>query len=638
MQIPGFQLRYLALPVMIVVLGLLGTVVATLQFGRATEMRDQERFERLVNQRLEAITDRMQTYIGLLRGGAGLVGVVPQVSRAEWQTYVARTRVQELYPGIQGIGFARWFSPAERAAISAATRAQGHTEFAIRPAHERPDYSAIVYLEPLDRRNEAAIGYDMFTEATRRAAMERARDTGRAAMSGKVELVQEIDSNKQPGFLIYVPVYAGGSVPSTVEERRARLLGWSYSPFRAGDLFSRSFVNQDDELNFSVFDGSVMPAHRLYASAPTTDQARSRDPAMYETSRTLEIAGRVWTVTLASTPVFDRGSNKRWVPYVFAAGLLMTLLLGGAGWAQARATRAADDAREKLHGLNATLERRVEARTAELSRAHRALQEINENLEAMVAARTADLEAANDEIQRYAYIVSHDLRAPLVNIMGFTSELEGLRGEILAAGVRPEDDPAREQALRDFDESLAFIKAATTKMDGLISAILKISREGRRTFSPEPLDMTTVVQNLADAIRHQTDAAGAAIEVAPGLPDLTVDRLAVEQIFGNLLDNAVKYLDPARPGRIEITGQDSNFRVVYRVKDNGRGIADTDHARVFELFRRAGVQDRPGDGIGLAHVRALVRSLGGQIDLTSEPGIGTTFTVILPKVGIKRAA
>lgn len=264
------------------------------------------------------------------------------------------------------------------------------------------------------------------------------------------------------------------------------------------------------------------------------------------------------------------------------------------------------------------------------------LREANRVGEALVAAdaslreRASELRESNEEVQRFAYIVSHDLRAPLVNIMGFTSELETLRGDLFKPGGAAPAGPAGEMLARDFDEAIGFIKAAISKMDGLIGAILKISREGRRTFRPEPLEMTGLVRGLAASVRHQTEAAGAVIEVAE-LPGVTADRLAIDQIFGNLLDNAVKYLSPDRPGRIEISGRDEGRSVVYEVRDNGRGIAAVDQARVFELFRRAGTQDQQGDGIGLEHVRALLRSIGGRIDLSSEFGVGTTFTVTLPK-------
>lgn len=259
-----------------------------------------------------------------------------------------------------------------------------------------------------------------------------------------------------------------------------------------------------------------------------------------------------------------------------------------------------------------------------------ATEALNSTLEAAVAERTAELTESNEEIQRFAYIVSHDLRAPLVNVMGFTSELEALKQDLIDVAGKPAEDPARVRVETEFTESIGFIKAAIDKMEGLIAAILRLSREGRRTFRPESVDTTGLIEGLADAQRHQTDEAGAVVAVQKDLPALVADRVALEQIFGNLLDNAIKYLDPTRPGRIDVSGETVGSRARISVRDNGRGIAEHDHKRVFELFRRSGEQNRPGDGIGLAHVQTLVRSLGGRIVLASELGKGTTFTVVLP--------
>ncbi|MDP4002965.1 MHYT domain-containing protein [Methylobacterium sp. NEAU K] len=241
----------------------------------------------------------------------------------------------------------------------------------------------------------------------------------------------------------------------------------------------------------------------------------------------------------------------------------------------------------------------------------------------------ADLRESNEEIQRYAYIVSHDLRSPLVNVMGFTSELETTRDDVRAA---LDGHPQAERIDTEFGEALGYIKAAVNRMEGLIAAILKLSREGRRQFNAERLDMTALLRGVADAQQHQAEAAGATVTIAPDLPWIVADRLAVEQIFGNLIDNAIKYLDPSRPGQVTVTARSAGPRgVCFSVTDNGRGIAARDHARVFELFRRSGRQDRPGDGIGLAHVKALVRSFGGRIEVASELGQGTTFSVTLPR-------
>ena len=276
------------------------------------------------------------------------------------------------------------------------------------------------------------------------------------------------------------------------------------------------------------------------------------------------------------------------------------------------------------------------------------LRDNNLNLEATVDERTADLREANDEIQRFAYIVSHDLRSPLVNIMGFTSELEELRGDIFKriassaarrhrrAGARQCDryaEPVLEgddkQLSQDFTEALGFIKSSIAKMDRLITAILNLTREGRREFEPVQIDTRELIEAIVATVAHQAAEAEAEIRIEP-LPDIVSDRLALEQIFSNLIDNALKYLKPGVPGDISIRGRTKLGFAIFEITDNGRGIDPKDHQRIFDLFRRAGTQDKPGQGIGLAHVRALVRRLGGTMSVSSELNNGSTFTITLP--------
>jgi signal transduction histidine kinase len=272
------------------------------------------------------------------------------------------------------------------------------------------------------------------------------------------------------------------------------------------------------------------------------------------------------------------------------------------------------------------------------------LRDANVNLEGVVDERTADLREANNEIQRFAYIVSHDLRSPLVNIMGFTSELEELGGDIFrrigSLTHVPADGPPLpdgeialegpdKQLSEDFSEALGFIKSSIAKMDRLISAILNLTREGRREFQPEKIDTAELIEAIVSTLAHQAAEAQAEIHVAP-LPDLVSDRLALEQIFSNLIDNAIKYLKPGVPGEIRIRGRTKLGYAIFEISDNGRGIDAKDHQRIFDLFRRAGTQDKPGQGIGLAHVRALVRRLGGTMSVSSELNTGSTFTITLP--------
>jgi signal transduction histidine kinase len=141
--------------------------------------------------------------------------------------------------------------------------------------------------------------------------------------------------------------------------------------------------------------------------------------------------------------------------------------------------------------------------------------------------------------------------------------------------------------------------------------------------------MAAMMKSIVDSVAHRAAESGTQIEIGDVSP-VESDRLALEQIFSNLIDNALKYGRPDG-GHIEINGRATATQAIYEVRDNGRGIDPKDHQRVFELFRRSGVQDRPGEGLGLAHVRALVRRLGGHIGLSSELGKGSQFTVTLPR-------
>ena len=166
-------------------------------------------------------------------------------------------------------------------------------------------------------------------------------------------------------------------------------------------------------------------------------------------------------------------------------------------------------------------------------------------------------------------------------------------------------------------------------MDRLISAILNLTREGRREFKPEQIDTRELIEAIVTTVAHQAAEANAQIRIEP-LPDIVSDRLALEQIFSNLIDNALKYLKNGVPGDISIRGRTKLGFAIFEITDNGRGIDPKDHQRIFELFRRAGTQDRSGQGIGLAHVRALVRRLGGTLSVASELHNGSTFTITLP--------
>ncbi|MCA1734177.1 MAG: CHASE domain-containing protein, partial [Acidobacteria bacterium] len=205
---------------MVLLLSLVATAVAVALALRGTNLRDTARFENAVESSRQSVANRLEIYTNMLRAGSGLFSSDDLVTRSEFYAYVDRLDLQERYPGIQGIGFTAHVRREDAGQLVERMRSEGFEDFRFWPDTEGPEVDAITYLEPLDARNRAAIGFNMASEPTRREAMQRARDTGIAAASGMVTLVQEIDEEKQPGFLIYVPLYSVRNPSATVSGRR----------------------------------------------------------------------------------------------------------------------------------------------------------------------------------------------------------------------------------------------------------------------------------------------------------------------------------------------------------------------------------------------------------------------------------
>lgn len=343
------------IPYFVLVGTLLLTAIATYYVAIAAKERDRLRFDNAVQRTQDDIQNRLDTYIAMLRSGSGLFAANDQVSRQQFRAYVDRLDLQERYPGIRGIGFSAQVQPVQKATVVAQMRQQGFDSFTIQPDFPRDIYHTILYLEPLDRRNQAAIGFDMFTQPIRRAAMEKARDTGTPTASGRVTLVQEIDQHKQAGFLIYVPVYRQGAVPTTVEQRRATLQGFIYSPFRTDDLFRGIFGSEKYPLvDFQIYDGTQIKPDNLLHQSNRKNRSLDRTPR-FRTRTVLEIAGRPWTIVFTSRSELDEFSRSHWVPYIGVGGIVISLVLFGVTRSQALAQQRAEQAASDLRQSQAAL-------------------------------------------------------------------------------------------------------------------------------------------------------------------------------------------------------------------------------------------------------------------------------------------
>jgi signal transduction histidine kinase len=270
--------------------------------------------------------------------------------------------------------------------------------------------------------------------------------------------------------------------------------------------------------------------------------------------------------------------------------------------------------------------------------------DITERVRTRQALEASDkqLRMVNKELESLVYVASHDLRSPLVNLQGFSKQLATSAQkleELLAEDVLPDEvQAAVKPLLHDrIPEALGFISSSTLKMDRLINGLLRLSRLGRIPLRPRVIDMDKLADEVVRASQYVITERGISIEIGE-LPDCYADEDQVNQVFSNLLDNAIKYLSPERPGEISITGERHGESVEYTVEDNGIGIADNHREIIFEIFHRLSPKDAAGgEGLGLSVVRRILERNSGGIRVESEAGKGSRFIVTLPAASGTRA-
>ncbi len=284
--------------------------------------------------------------------------------------------------------------------------------------------------------------------------------------------------------------------------------------------------------------------------------------------------------------------------------------------------RALSEAAVRERDYATTLEQQVQHRTAELAETNR------------------DLAQQNQENELFVYSVSHDLRSPLVNLQGFSKELSLVTQELRAILADGQWSPeVRQRGLglvdQDMAESIRFIQTAVSRLSNIIDALLRLSRVGRVEYQPQAVDVVGLARRVVTAMRSTVEERGATVLVHD-LPPAWGDPTAVEQVFANLIGNALNYLDPNRPGRIEVGSRDpsngaqSDGLQTYHVKDNGLGIPAAYQHKVFQAFQRVHPEVARGEGMGLAIVRRIVERHRGRLWVESTCGEGSTFFVALP--------
>jgi PAS domain S-box-containing protein len=308
-------------------------IVTTALWQNASEVTYSElqsNFSYRARDMAASIERRMAVYQQVLRGAQGFLRGSVDVSRPDFATYFNLLKLDEHFPGIEALGIATLIPRPALARHVASMRSEGFPDYQVTPAGERDVYSAITHIEPFGGRNLRAFGFDMFSEPVRRQAMEQARDTGRAAATGKVVLVQEGSQRSLFGFLTYLPVYRAGLPLATLDQRRAALVGWIYAPFRMNDLMRGLGGEHSGDLDISIYDGDRAAPDALLFRSPGSQPRAAREP-MFTRVIPTTAPGRRWTMVISSAPsleaTLDRARPRAILLTGTGLGFLLSLIV-----------------------------------------------------------------------------------------------------------------------------------------------------------------------------------------------------------------------------------------------------------------------------------------------------------------------
>lgn len=696
-----------------VLLAALVFVVMMWRVARDREVRNaQVAFEVDAREITDLLRQRLVHYDLITGGGAALFATVARPSAQQWRAYADSLHLEQRFPGIVGFGFAGYVRHSRLPELQVGWRDAGYGMLEVRPKGVRPVYGPVLYLEPRNLPNIEAIGYDMYSEAVRREAMERSMTTGRPHLTGPVQLVQ--DKSSEVALLLYRPLFRLGVEPRTPQAREMAMQGWVYVPLRVRTVVSTAVGASYHKARFRIQDITGKP-QELYRSAGFGDPATE---AAFAHSISLQHYGRRWRLEFESASLDVVSPRIGALESMLALGVMVSLLLYAVALTLARtesrahglAHRMTEDLRRSEQRFRVAMQHSaigvalldsndviVEANAAlgdivartpaslsgrridslfedggaddlpraldppgvrratrrlrregdvprqvlmtyapvpgnvgeditglvqvedvtERLRAEARVHALNRTLEARVAMRTRELEQANAELEAFAYSVSHDLRAPLRAIDGFSRALQDRHSASLDAGGRGYIDRVRQ---------------AASRMSSLIDALLGMTRLSRAEMRPEHIDISRMARDAIEDLRAGDPEHRVDVNIADGM-SAQGDATLVRNLLDNLLGNAWKFTRGRIGARIEMRGTDAaNGLREFAIRDNGAGFAQDYADKLFKPFQRLhAASEFDGHGVGLASVRRIVERHGGQVRAEGAVGEGATFWFSLPE-------
>ncbi len=564
----------------VVLLGLVSGLFAYRTGESAENARIQAAFERVAGERIAAVEARLLATIGSLHSLASFFNAINEPTAEKFQRFVRP--LLDAYPGVQAFEWVPAVEAKNRAQVEAEA-ARRFPGFAIRQrdargamvaAPARDLYFPVAMVEPV-HGNEKAVGFDLYSNPARRAAIDAAIETREPQATARITLVQE--TGDQFGFLVFFPVVDAG------EKLRGLVLG----VFRVGDVVARAALAQGEDGDLTLTIRDLAADAKQAQMYPSGAAGQGRPATAIATARTLQIGGRPWRVEAVATPAFVQRAGG-WLPQALMVAWLF--LFGNIAWL-------------------------VDRRYA---------------VEAEVVARTAEMRQARDEARDanraksdFLATMSHEIRTPLNGVVALADHL-------LDQDMPEEFRDSMKIIARSGDHLLHVINDI---LDYSKLEARKLEIETR------PFALKKVLSGPVALFAPQAQAKGVALELrlAPGLPDQALgDPARLGQILLNLIANAVKFTDR---GRIEVDvaaeapESDGRRSFTFTIRDTGAGMSEETRAQLFTEFWQADTSISRrfgGTGLGLAISKRLAEQMGGSISVVSAEGLGSAFTLRLP--------
>ena len=572
----------------VLLISLLLTGLAWHYVTQTVDAQNQVRFDETVQATRAAVDRRTDAYLDALFGARGVFLASESVEREEWESYVRGIETKSRLDGLQALGFAEYVKPEQKEAFQKEARERGMPELRpdLDPGGERSAYFPLTLVAPSGKANLSMIDEDAYTDPAHKTAMDRARDTGLPRATKMIYVLTEpspgstADLALRPGFAVYLPVYAEGEPIKTIAGRRDALKGFVVGYFRRDGLLDDVFGSGfDPAIDFEVYDGEDVESGSLLYDEDGVQRATEEgyDPLFSEESR-IGVAGREWSLYFATLPGFKEGAESDLPAFVLVSGIGISVLLFSISWMLVRSRIQAERTSKDLEDAN------------------------------------RELEGTNRELEAFSYSVSHDLRAPLRTIDGFSQILQ-----------EDYEDTLDDEGL----DYLGRVRAASKHMATLIDDLLDLSRVGRRPLRREPVDLSRLAAGIIEEFRASQPGREVEFVVEEHLMawgDMSLLKVALE----NLLGNAWKFTAREPEARIEFGAEQKPgpgfLAPVYYVRDNGAGFDQAYSDRLFGAFQRLhGQEEFEGTGIGLATVARIVHRHGGRVWAEGRVGEGATF-------------